>query len=101
MAMRVQVLDVGEARYPTLRQAFVRDVGYVILNSLSLVYFIYLVTAGLYVWGGKVSRLPGMILSWAGLGWFLLEVITMAMNKKRRASHDYIAGTVVVRRADR
>jgi uncharacterized RDD family membrane protein YckC len=28
--------------------------------------------------------------------WFLLELITMLTNKKRRAVHDYIAGSVVV-----
>ena len=29
--------------------------------------------------------------------WFVLEIITMLLNKKRRALHDLIAGTVVVR----
>jgi uncharacterized RDD family membrane protein YckC len=29
--------------------------------------------------------------------WFLVEIITMLTNEKRRALHDYIAGTVVVR----
>lgn len=29
--------------------------------------------------------------------WFILEFATMLLNKKRRALHDYIAGTVVVR----
>lgn len=31
------------------------------------------------------------------LVWFILEIITMLTNKKRRALHDFIAGTVVVR----
>ena len=30
-------------------------------------------------------------------GWTLLEVLTMLTNAKRRAIHDFIAGTVVVR----
>ena len=29
--------------------------------------------------------------------WFLAEVLTMLTNEKRRALHDFIAGTVVVR----
>jgi uncharacterized RDD family membrane protein YckC len=29
--------------------------------------------------------------------WFLLEIVTMLTNDKRRALHDYLAGTVVVR----
>lgn len=32
--------------------------------------------------------------------WFLLEVFTMLFNRRRRALHDFIAGTVVVRRAE-
>jgi uncharacterized RDD family membrane protein YckC len=37
------------------------------------------------------------VLAWAGCAWYLLEVITMLTNDKRRAVHDFIAGTVVVR----
>jgi uncharacterized RDD family membrane protein YckC len=29
--------------------------------------------------------------------WFILEILTMFTNKKRRAFHDYLAGSVVVR----
>ena len=29
--------------------------------------------------------------------WYILEFVTMLLNKKRRAVHDFIAGTVVVR----
>jgi hypothetical protein len=29
--------------------------------------------------------------------WFFAEVLTMLTNRKRRALHDFIAGTVVVR----
>ena len=37
------------------------------------------------------------IISFSGLAWFLIEVITMLANNKRRALHDFIAGSVVVR----
>ena len=97
MATGVKVLDVSEERIPTLRQAFIRDIGYIVPNTLSLGYLIYLVVAGQYVRGAEDSSLPGQILVWASLGWFLLEIISMATNDKRRAFHDFIAGTVVVR----
>lgn len=96
--MHVKVMDVSEASIPSLKQAFLRDLGYIVLNVLSLSYFIYLVLAHEYV-SGKVevvSSSPGTILAFAGLGWFLLEVVTMLTNEKRRALHDLIAGTVVV-----
>ena len=62
MATHVKVLDVSEQRIPTLRQAFIRDIGYIILNTLSLVYLIYLVASGQYVRGAEVSDIPGRIL---------------------------------------
>jgi uncharacterized RDD family membrane protein YckC len=40
-----------------------------------------------------------LLLGSAGLLWFALEVVTMLFNNKRRALHDFIAGTVVVRGA--
>jgi len=36
-----------------------------------------------------LAALPGL--------WFLAEVLTMLTNEKRRALHDFIAGTIVVR----
>ena len=99
MTMKIKVLDVSEKRIPTFGPAFLRDVGYIILNTLSLAYLIYLVLAGEYVSGAEISTVPGQILTWAALGWFFLEVVTMATNQKRRALHDFIAGTVVIRNA--
>jgi uncharacterized RDD family membrane protein YckC len=96
-ANRVKVLDVSEERLPTLRQAFIRDIGIIVLNTLSLAYLIYLVVAGQYVPDAVISNIPGQILTWASLGWFALEVVSMATNPKRRAFHDFIAKTVVVR----
>lgn len=96
-AMHVKVMDVSEERIPSLGQAFLRDIGYIILNISSLVYFVYIVAAHKYVAGTEqVNSLPGRILAFAGLGWFLLEVITMFANSKRRAIHDLIAKTVVL-----
>jgi uncharacterized RDD family membrane protein YckC len=101
MVTGVRVLDVSEARIPTLRQAFIRDIGYISLNTLSLAYLIFLVVSGQYVSGAEGTTLPGQILTWASFGWFLIELISMATNDKRRALHDFIAGTVVVRNEPR
>lgn len=97
MALRVKVLDLSEERIPTLRQAVMRDIGYIFLNTLSLAYLIYLIIVGRYTLGAEVTTRPGQVLAWAGFGWFLLEIVSMATNKKRRAFHDFIAGTVVIR----
>ena len=81
-----------------MRQAFLRDAGYIVINASSLVYFIYIVVAQKYVTGTEqVNSLPEMILTFASFGWFLLEVMTMLTNSKRRAIHDLIAKTVVLK----
>lgn len=97
MAMRVQVLDVQEDRIPTFGQAFLRDIGYVVVDTLSLIYLIYLVLAGEYVSDVEAASLPDQIFMWSALGWFFLGIITMLTNERRRALHDFIAKTVVVR----
>lgn len=97
--LRVKVLDVCEQRIPTLRQALLRDIGLVALNTASLAYLVYLVLAGTYAPGVEYANLLGQVLIWTGLGWFVLELLTMLTNERRRALHDYIAGTVVVRTA--
>jgi uncharacterized RDD family membrane protein YckC len=99
MVTRVQVLDLSEERIPTLRQAFLRDIGYIVISTVSLVYLIYLIITLHYRRGAHIPVLPGQILAWAGLGWLLPDIVTMATNHKLRALHDYIAGTVVVRKA--
>jgi uncharacterized RDD family membrane protein YckC len=94
-AMHVKVMDVSEERIPSLGQAFLRDVGYIVINISAL---IYIVAAHKYVTGSEqVNSLPGMVLEFASFGWLLLEVVTMLTNSKRRAIHDLIAKTVVLK----
>lgn len=97
MVVGVKVLDVSEQRIPTLRQAFLRDSGYIILSALSLGYVIYLTATNQSLTGPDRLTPPLQILAGAIFGWSLLEIITMLTNHKRRALHDWIAGTVVVR----
>jgi uncharacterized RDD family membrane protein YckC len=37
------------------------------------------------------------LANWVGVSWFCIEVATAALNPKRRALHDSIAKTVVVK----
>jgi uncharacterized RDD family membrane protein YckC len=102
MACRVKVVDFKTERPITLRQAMLRE-GIPIIASLAVFgYDIYRVivsegplpvdAAGNVELGGafwRVATIP--------LAWFLAEVVTMLTNDKRRALHDLIAGTVVIR----
>lgn len=98
-ALKIKVLDVSESRLPTLPQALLRDIGYIVLNTLALAYLVFLVLSSQYSDVAMVQSTPARIANWAGWCWFLLEVITMMTNQKRRALHDFIARTVVVRNA--
>jgi uncharacterized RDD family membrane protein YckC len=95
----VKVLDVSETRIPTLSQALLRDSVYIALNTFALVHLIVLVLGGEYTAIALNDSAPARMMFWAGMGWFLTEVLTMLTNDKRRALHDYIARTVVVRGA--
>ena len=97
MATGAKVLDVNEQRLPSFRQALMRDIGNVVVSCLAFLYLAQLVLNGVYAKGAEANGTPAMILGFAMLAWFLLEVVTMLTNGKRRALHDFIAGTVVVR----
>jgi len=97
MVMRVSVVDVSEMRLPTLWQAFLRDVGDIFLGGVPLVYFIYLVSNHRYFGHQQMTGVLGQFFSTGGSVWSVLEILTMWFSNKRRALHDVIAGTVVVR----
>ncbi len=90
---------MNEERIPTLREAILRDSGLIALNALAFLVLALRVAgyaAGPQSSGGS-ANLVDTLLNHAGLTWFVLEIISMMTNEKRRALHDYIAGTVVVR----
>jgi len=94
-AADIKVLDKTESKLITLRQSFVRDSFYV---AVEIAGFIYYLTLSLktgdktYLYNGfySFSDFPFLI-------WTLLELVTMLTNEKRRAIHDYMANSVVVR----
>lgn len=98
MAQGVKVMDVSERRLPSLKQALLRDIGAIVSSTLFIIYFVYIVIERRYNQPVSESRdWMLVVLGSANLGWFLLEIATMLTNSKRRALHDLIAGTVVVR----
>jgi uncharacterized RDD family membrane protein YckC len=95
MLAGVIVLDVSESRRITFRQAILRDIGLIVLDSG---FLIYQIVVGLVDRVGMAVMLAGGVLGSASAIWFVVEVVTMLSNEKRRALHDCIAGTVVVKR---
>ncbi|MEL6950531.1 MAG: RDD family protein [Pseudomonadota bacterium] len=95
MATAVKVVDVSEARGLTIRQSMLRDVVPLISGVVATIGAVIQISTGNLSDDGSPTAYD---FHEALLGiWFLLEVITMLFNKKRRAVHDFIAGTVVKR----
>jgi uncharacterized RDD family membrane protein YckC len=95
----IRVMNVDEDRIPSLRQAFLRDIGIIIPGSLAMLYTVYLIVTHHYTIETLNSSQFIETLGYANGAWFLIEITTMFLNEKRRAFHDLIAGTVVVHTA--
>jgi uncharacterized RDD family membrane protein YckC len=94
-ALGIKVLDVSESPI-SMRQAFLRDSIYIVINTIALMISISLVLSG-RPRDSKTIAMADMILGMGALLWFVAEILTCLMNQKRRAVHDFIAGTVVVK----
>ncbi|QNA46628.1 RDD family protein [Lacibacter sediminis] len=92
--VRIKVLDISETKLLSLKQAFLRDSLYLIIQIIGLLYFLFLVA--------KTGDLDIIIMDYRNfidysfLCWMLLELLSMLTNDKRRAIHDWLAGSVVI-----
>jgi len=102
MVTRVRVVDFRTEGKISWRQALLRE-GIPTLVSLGFIgYEVYAILVGKdsldpLSAGETVPQNLTWLISGLPALWFLAEVLTMLTNKKRRALHDFIAGTVVVR----
>jgi uncharacterized RDD family membrane protein YckC len=99
MICKIRVIDKTEEKPITYRQAFFRDS---ILIVTGLVFSATMLSAVLdgknpYEMHDAKDWIIMFVWSSVNLFWFLAELITMLTNKKRRAIHDFIAGSVVVK----
>ena len=90
--MQVKLVDISEIKAITLKQAIMRDIAGIAINCTALIYLIFKIqNTGLIT-----ERYDDFLQPWASI-WLWIELITMFSNRKRRAVHDFIAGTVVIR----
>jgi len=105
MVCKVKVLDSNTESSISSRHAVLRDSVPLLISSIIFLYQTFLVFGK----GISIKSLVdiktiidgGATYTWLLLGfpmlWFVAEIVTMLTNNKRRAVHDFIAGTVVVR----
>lgn len=99
--MKVIVLDVNENKI-SFRHAILRDIVSIVIIILAFIPEVPLILKGVdpiqqYSKGNLPWYYWAMTLSM--FGWFMVELITMLSNNKRRALHDFIAGTIVIRKS--
>ncbi|NQT82120.1 RDD family protein [bacterium] len=107
MAVGIRVVKVSGERI-SWREAFLRnavDVGFAVLTIISSVIALLNFPEEEYLGLGRSERLerlnslrPACLdwVVWASMVWVSSEVVVLLFNKKRRAIHDFIAGTVVI-----
>lgn len=97
MLFKVKVFDVSEQNQVSIKQAFFRDCIPLIMCILYMMFFNPLSFNIDQI--DIFSDVPIVFWFFAffGLFWRILEIGTMLNDEKRRAFHDYIAGTVVIR----
>jgi len=92
MVLNVKLVDLSEIESVTLRQAFMRDMVGIIITVSGLIYFIFSLSSVQVI----TEHYDDFMQPWV-FYWLLIELVTMLSNPKRRAIHDFIARTVVVK----
>ena len=99
MLLKVKVMNVSETTHITYLQAAKRNIVPIFTTIIILPYDIYQIINGQYFMFHPQTGPDAytMAMTYILMAWFLLELITMLFSKKRRAVHDFIAGSVVIK----
>ena len=95
MVTKVKVLNDAETEVPGMKRAILRDSVYIAMTLFSVIWFLRLLFKDGFTSAYNNSSV-NLYFGIFSMGWLLLELVTMLMNSRRRAFHDYIGGTVVV-----
>jgi uncharacterized RDD family membrane protein YckC len=91
----VKVLDLSEIKKITIGQSITRDSFYLIIEIIGLLYFSFLA-----IQTNKAEYILNDYKNFADqpiLWWTIIELVSMLTNPKRRAVHDFLAKSVVIR----
>ncbi len=99
MVCKIKVLNFNKEDNINYKTALLRDSIPIALFMLVLVLQFYFIAIGKLTINELYSPTSETIdtLYLIPIFWFVVELISMLTNEKRRALHDYIAGTVVAR----
>lgn len=95
MLVKVKVLDVSEKAI-SFRQSCLRDIIYIIVDCVQYGILFSLFIVG-YSWKSEAVESTNTYILFPLCAWLVIDTIVCIKNRKNRALHDLIAGTVVVR----
>ncbi len=107
MALGIKVVGL-DGTEPGFRRAFYRysvELGFSVLMTATTVYSLFAIPAAEYDalgFEGKMILMGEATPSWSRVtdilywAWVGSELVVLLLNEKRRALHDFIAGTVVI-----
>jgi uncharacterized RDD family membrane protein YckC len=93
--LKIKVFDIDEKNLIGYRRAFLRESVWFFVSIAGIIYLI-IITQNISSINEGISEKYDDIVGLTSLSWFVVELITMLSNYKRRAVHDFIAGSVVV-----
>jgi uncharacterized RDD family membrane protein YckC len=93
--MKIKVYDLDEKKLVGYTRAFFRESIWIVL-SISGIIYLYVDNMSFSVLTPEVIEKYDNFLIYTSLGWFVIELVTTLSNPKRRAVHDFIAGSVVI-----
>jgi len=96
MLTGVRVLDLSETRL-SFGQAFLRDSVPVVFITIGVALGVRTVLGGANPLASVEPTPADILIGFTAVLWLVAELMTMLWNDKRRAIHDYIARSVVVR----
>lgn len=94
-AMGIKVLDISETRLIGYGRAFLRESVWFFFSAGVVIYMLISMDGGVNTTAEDIMR--SEFNFYFPAAWFVIELFTTLTNKKYRALHDYIAGSVVIR----
>lgn len=94
--MKIKVLNLEENGVIGFRKAFYRESVWFFISLTLIVYFIFNINSTSYS-ASEYLMTYDDINAIISLSWLAIELITMLTNNKRRAIHDFMAGSVIVK----
>lgn len=96
MLLKVKVLDVSESPL-SMRQALIRYSPWMLISLIQFPWIVAFAMKGgnILHWNADLPMPP--VVTYLVLAWAVPDAIALLLSSKRRALHDLLAGSVVVR----